>query len=114
MSAFLDALRGARGIGVLAAIVVLALLALVLSNAQLKDAPASTPLEQRRQNLLEGIDGLGRVRVMVVEDEKGCAVSAVIVAPGMTGVRAELEARSAVTTLLGIEAERVAVIGGYN
>ena len=83
-----ERLRGARSIGIFVSLALAALLA------------------------LSAVDGAGRVRAMVLQDENGAITGAVVVAEGLEDVSTWLKLQGAVMTLLGLEAERVEIIGG--
>ena len=106
-----ERLRAARGVEVLAAVALLALLALILSGGGGgKPASEKTELEARLERILSLVDGAGDVRAMVTQDGEGSVTGAVIVAGGEANVRTLLDLQSAVTTLLEIDASRVEII----
>ena len=115
MKPLLERLRGARHIEWFAALVLLTLLALALTGGRAALSPKNqgSSLERRLEAILSRIDGVGRVSVMIAEDEQGTPVGAVIVAEGLTEVRPALEVQAAVRTLLGIEENRIRVIGRH-
>ncbi len=89
---------------ILAALVVCAGLCLVLG---VQGETASTE-ESRISRVLSAIEGAGTVEVAVhYEDSLPC--SAVVVAQGAGDVAVQLRLMSAVTTLLGIDQNRVAI-----
>ena len=104
----MERLRAARDVEVGVLLVALALLGLAVATAV---APAgddgATDLERRLCRLLEGIDGVGRVSVMIAEDGGG----AVIVASDLDDVRTAIEVQSAAKALLNIDLDRICVIG---
>ena len=106
-----ERLRGARGIEILLALALLALLALALPRTGGNNAGA-TALETRLERILSGIEGAGNVRAMVTEDVDGRTSGAVIVADGLKDVSTYLKLQAAATTLLELDASRVEIIGG--
>lgn len=107
-----ERLRGARGIEILLALALLALLALALMNGGGRDANGATELEARLERILSGIEGAGRVKAMVTQDGEGGVAGAVIVARDLKDISAYLKLQAAVTTLLELDASRVEIIGG--
>lgn len=107
-----DSLGGARGIGAFSAIVVIALLGILLFNkVDSAEDVGEASMEQRLTRILECIDGVGEVHVMISEDAEGAPCGAVVVANEIGSVQAWLEVQSAVQAALGIEVERIRVIG---
>lgn len=109
-----ERLRGARRIEWFAALVLLALLALALTGSRLEwpGEHGGTALEKRLESILSRIDGVGPVSVMISEDGDGNPIGALIVAKALEDVRPALEIQIAVRTLLGIDENRIRVIGG--
>ena len=106
-------LRGARRLGIFAALTALALVALLLlgNSGQRSATREGTALEARLASLLEQIDGVQDVHVMIAEQD-GTISGAVVVCGGLEGVRAYLGIQSTVQALLGLEADRVRILGG--
>lgn len=69
---------------------------------------SSSTEESRISRVLSAIDGAGRVEVAVYYEE-AVPCGAVIVADGAGDVAVQLRLLSAVTTLLGVNQERVAI-----
>ena len=108
-----ERLRGARGIQMLAALGLAALLALaLLHSGGAPAAPGSTELEGRLERVLSAIDGAGHVRAMVSQGVDGQITGAVVVADGLEDVSTYLKLQSAVMTLLELDAAQVEIIGG--
>ena len=111
-----DKLRSLRRAELFAALAILAVLALLLlsrGTESAEEGKGKTALETRLEELLEGIDGAGRLDVMVSESEDGQVVGAVIVSNRPIPVSVRLDIQAAVTTLLGIDLEHVEIIGGH-
>ncbi len=89
---------------ILAALVFCVALCLMLG---MQEEAASTE-EARISRVLSAIDGAGQVEVAVYYEE-ALPCSAVVVAEGADDVAVQLRLASAVTTLLGIPQERVAI-----
>ena len=102
----------ARRAWIAAGVVLLALLLLLLMNrAGSGQSAGQSDLERRLERILSEIYAGGRVSAMVAQDDGGAPSGAVIVAAGLEDVRVALELQRAAQTLLGIEADRVSVIG---
>lgn len=111
--ALLDRLRGARYVELFVALVLLALLALLLlGKSGTESGEGRTELEARMERILSDIDGVGRVSVMITENEGGRAVGALVVADGLEDIQAFLSLQSAVSTLLELETDRIEIIAG--
>ncbi len=107
-----ERLRGARGIGMLAALALAALLALALLHAGGGTANnGSTELEIRLERLLSAIEGAGSVRAMITQGEDGSPSGAVVVTDGLKDISTYLKLQNAVMTLLGLDASQVEIIG---
>lgn len=109
-----ECVRGARRIGLFAAVALAALLALVWldGGSGQREAPAGkTELEARLESLLEKIDGTGDVSVMIVENADGSTGGAVVVSSGLDDIGTYLEVQSALRALLDVELSRVRIIG---
>lgn len=107
-----ERLRGARGIEVLAALAVAALLALaLLHGVGGQGATERTALEARLESILSDIDGAGDVRAMVTQDGEGRVTGALIVASELDSVKTYLNLQSAVATLLEVDLSRVEIVG---
>ncbi len=107
-----DRMRGARGIELLVALAVAALIALaLLHGVGGRNTPEKTELEARLERILSGIDGAGEVRAMVTQDCEGNVTGALIVANDLEDVSAYLSLQSAVTTLLEVDLSKVEIVG---
>ena len=105
-------LRGARRIGLYAALVGLALLALIcLRNLPSTPHAEKTALETRLERILVQLEGVDEVSAMVTESDEGTVTGVVIVAEGLKDVRAYLQIQRAVQTLLDIDCSRISIIG---
>ena len=63
------------------------------------------------ERILSDIDGTGSVSVMITEDSGGQVTGALIVASALEDVQTCLNLQSAVSKLLGIDADRIEIIG---
>lgn len=107
MRSMIEALRSAKKLELLILIVfICALLVVVISGRNAEEPDA----EGRMRALLSGIEGAGRVRVMLSLDPEGNYIGAVIAAQGADDVRVQLEIEWAVKTLTGIPLERIEVV----
>ena len=116
-SGLMQRLRGARGVEIFAAIALVALLALMLLGDRAGDDGGTeerTPLESRLEAVLSGIEGTGPVSVMITEDGDGQAVGALIVARELKDVRTYLSVQRAVMALLGLQTDRIEIIGAQS
>lgn len=111
MKSFLETLRGARYIEWFLLVVLLSALGLMLLNDAGGDRTDKLPEEIRLERLLERIDGVGKVDVMISLGENGKPTAAAVVAEGMDDIGVRLEIQSAIQALLGIDLNRIRVIG---
>ena len=93
-----------------AALLALFLLLLMNRSGGTRDDGRSA-LELRLERILSEIYDGGRVSVMVAQEDGASPGGAVIVAAGLEDIRVALELQRAARTLLGIDADRVSVIG---
>lgn len=110
-NALLERLRGARRIELFAALALAALLALALTGGFHGKDDGGTDLEGRLERVLSRIDGVGSVSAMVAQDGEGRVTGAVIVADGLEDMRAWLAVQRAVEALIGVEPDRIEIIG---
>lgn len=96
---------------VLMVVLASAMLLFINSGDHRGSSASQTVLEARLEAILSDIDGAGRVRVMVTEDDVGNALGAVIISDRHLSVQAYLNIQSAAHTLLGIELEHIRIIG---
>lgn len=106
MNKFLEIIHGARKMEWLLLLVGIALLAMQFTGV----SGGNTDLEERLTEVLRDVDGVGRIRVMVMEDSDGAPSGVLIVADGANNIGVRLRLQAAVQTLLGIELSRVEVI----
>ena len=66
--------------------------------------------EERMQRILSGIEGAGRVRVMIARDEGGNCTGVVVVASGAEDVEVMLRLQRAVQALTQLELRQIEVI----
>lgn len=113
LNTFFEKLRGARRIGIFAAVGTAALVALLLNGTVApQNRAGKTLLEQRVERILSRIDGAGSVCVMINEDDSGEIVGAVIVADELRDVESYLRLQGAVCAALNVDLSRVCIIGG--
>ena len=109
---WLRKLRGARHIELYVALVLAAIMGLMLlSGGSENSAPEKTPLESRMERILSRIEGVGRVSVMVAQNEDGEATGVVIVADRIDDVPTYLRLQRAVLSLVETAPDRVEIIG---
>ena len=112
-----DRLRGARRLGIYAGVATICALLLIALGCMPASVPATaekTALEARLEAVLSRIEGVGDATVMITQDDSGNVIGAVVVAGGMSDVRACLSVQSAIRTLLGIDLERIRIISGLS
>ncbi len=95
--------------GWLLAVMALAALLCLALGAMEERAPAQTQDEQRLERVLSAMAGAGSVSVAIHYDGDALPCGAVIVAQGAQDAAVRIRLSGAVTTLLGLEADRVAV-----
>lgn len=107
-----ERLRGARGIELLVALAVAALIALaLLHGVGGREDSQKTELEARLERILSGVDGAGEVQAMVTQDGEGNVTGALIVAKDLEDVSTYLSLQGAVATLLEVDLSKVEIIG---
>lgn len=106
LNRFLEILRGARKIEWLLLLVAVAVLLMQFSGVD----DGSSEIEERLTEVLENVEGVGRVRVMIVEDQTGNPDGVLIVADGAKDMGVRLRLQAAVQTLLGMENTRIEIV----
>ena len=106
MKKLLEIIRGVRRIELL--LLIAAIAVLVLQSCSFGTI-GSSDLEDRLCAILSAIEGVGEVRVMVVEGEQGVAEGVLVVAEGADDAGTCIRIQRAVKTLLGIELSRIEV-----
>ena len=107
----LERLRGASKPWIYAAVALAALAALLLLNRQPAPAGERQPLEVRLEQILSEIDGAGSVSAMIAQDGEGAVTGVLVVCGGSVTLRTALRMQQAVQTLLGVDLDRISVIG---
>lgn len=92
----------------LAALVLAVLLCLGLGMME-NVSPAQNDEEARLSHVLSAMRGAGQVEVMIHYDADALPCGAVIVADGAGDAAVRIQLAGAVTTLLGLDTERIAV-----
>ena len=102
-------IKGAKRMEWIVLVVVLAMLALVLTQGGIESGNDVVPteLEARMAQALSCIGGAGRVKVLIGE---GDMAGVLVVAEGADDLRVALELARAVKTLLGVDNERIEVL----
>lgn len=108
MSKILDAFKGARKIEVFLAIAAIAVL--LLQGIGQIGTSNQTSLENRLEKTLSQIEGVGRVSVMIVENENAQAEGALVVAEGADDIGTCLRIQYAVSTLLNLNIGQIEVV----
>lgn len=109
MKKFLEALRGARKIEILLAVVAIAIL-LLQGGDLLQPQKNETELEQRLSAILCRIEDVGKVNVMVTENADGVPEGVLVVAEGASDIGVCLRLQYAVQTLLGVDASQIEIV----
>ena len=111
---FLSRLRCMRRVELFASLTVAAVLALLaLNTTNTGGGSEKTVLEQRLEDALKRIDGVGRITVMVTEDNEGNAEGVLVVAEDLEDVGPYLCIQRAVVALLNVEPVRVEIVGRW-
>lgn len=103
-------LKGARRIEWILAAAAIAVLLLMSGGLRFGGEGIQTDLERRLTGILSQVDGVGKVRVMVAEDEDGSVEGVLVAAEGADDIRVCLRIQYAVQTLLGAEASQIEVV----
>ena len=103
--------RGGRAWIAAGAALLALILLIVLNRFGGTESAGKSALEQRLERILSEIYTGGRVSAMVAQEDGEAPSGAVIVAAGLEDIGLALELQRAARTLLGIEADRVSVIG---
>lgn len=107
MKRLLELFRGARKIEIFLMIIAAAIL---LLQFQPSAQDTQTELESRLSSILRQIEGVGNVRVMIVQREDEDAQGVLVVADGADDAGVCLRIQYAVTTLLGVESSEIEVM----
>ena len=108
MKQLFEALKSARKIEVLilfATICVLLVLWMSGDGAGCMDSE-----EARMERLLSGIEGAGKVSVMIAQGSDGEIGGVVVVSSGADDIRVKLELQRVVRTLTGLELEKIEIV----
>lgn len=103
-----DALKSARKLEILILVAAAAILLVLMLGAQ-SDSGGST-LEDRLEEMLNRIEGAGRVSVMLTTDAGGSFTGAVIATPASDDIFVTLQLQRAVKTLTGLELEKIQIV----
>lgn len=95
--------------GWLLAVMALAAVLCLTLGVMEESVPAQTEDEQRLERVLSAMAGAGNVDVAIHYDGDAIPCGAVIVADGAQDAAVRIRLSGAVTTLMGLEADRVAV-----
>lgn len=106
-----ERLRGARRIEWFAALALAALLALALPRGVNAPYAPKTELEERMEDILSRMEGVGPVSVMITEDEDGGVKGVLIVARELEDLATYLRLQRAVAALLEVETDRIEIVG---
>lgn len=106
LNRFAEILHGARKIEWLLLVIAVS----VLLMQFLGTSGTDSDIETRLAEVLSDVEGVGRVRVMVMEDADGMPEGVLIVADGADDMEVRLRLQLAVHTLLGMENARIEVI----
>ena len=104
----MEALKSARKLELFLLLGAVAVLLVLLLGGSGTDRDASAP-ELRMQRILSSIEGAGRVRVMLREED-GAYAGAVVSSPGAQNISVVLQLQRAVQTLTGLELEKIEIV----
>ena len=107
MKRFLEELRSAKRIELFIAIAAIAMLILSLCGDAGKTGAHFTDEEVRLSEILGRIEGVGRIEVLISEENSG---GVLIVAEGVENMETYLRLQYAVQTLVGTEISRIEII----
>ena len=109
MKKLAEAFRSARKIEIVLLVVMIAVVAVVLLGQDGEHASSSVSAEDRLESLLSGIEGAGRVDVMLSGNEYGYA-GCVVIAEGAHDMRVILKMQRAIQAALDILPENIEII----
>lgn len=106
MKQLFEALKSARNMEILILIAMLcALFVMWMGGAAQPDGE-----EARMERLLSGIEGAGKVSVMIAQGSGGEIGGVVVVSSGADDIRVKLELQRVVRTLTGLELEKIEIV----
>lgn len=106
MKQLFEAFKSARNIEILILIAMLCTLFVMwMGGAVQPDGE-----EARMERLLSGIDGAGKVSVMIAQGSDGEIGGVVVVSSGADDIRVKLELQRVVRTLTGLELEKIEIV----
>ena len=87
-----------------------------ISSEDIQKSPVARTVQfiscgfQTAQRLLSGIDGAGKVSVMIAQGSDGEIGGVVVVSSGADDIRVKLELQRVVRTLTGLELEKIEIV----
>lgn len=109
MKRLMEIFRGARRIEIFLALAAIAILLLQWGGTPTSGG-MQTELESRLSAILSQMDGVGKVHVMIAQDETGSVEGVLVVADGADDVGVRLRIQYALQTLLDAEASDIEVV----
>lgn len=110
MKLLIEAFKSARKTEIIiVAAALIVLLMLGIGNSIPGDGTV-TEMESRMQRILSQIEGAGRVKVMLSEDDSGSLTGAVIAASGAEEIAVRLRLQQAVRTLTELKLDQIEVV----
>ena len=118
-SSVLKKIRGIKNIRLIAAIFIIAVALIIYSNVAADRAASESTAgapetsmdsdESRLADILEGLEGVGRVETMITRGEDDEVVGIIVIAEGAEDIATRLRLLSAVTTAMGVDKQIVNV-----
>lgn len=107
MKKFLEELKGARSIEWFLAALAIAILLLTQWNGEASLSASGTEQELRVASILSRIDGVGKVEVMISEEDHA---GVLVVAEGAGDMLVCLRLQYAIQTLMGTDTARIEIV----
>lgn len=106
----LQALRGARKLELFLMIILIAVAVMLITGNSEDKTNSGTGIESRLQNILECMEGVGRVRVAINNSNESKALGVLVVAEGADNMETYLAIQQAVSTFVGIDISGIEII----
>lgn len=110
ISEIIDKMRAARKIWIYVLIAVIAALVLLSLNGTNESVGGKTDLESRMESILSDMDGVGKARVMITQQDDGEIKGVLIATAGANRISIRLNIQNAVKTLLDIDLSKIEIV----
>ena len=101
-------LKGARRLEIFILVAVVA--AAVLMSMKTPGSGSASPMETRMERVLSAIEGAGRVKVLINENDEGGICGVLVVADGAGNLSVRMRLMSAVKATLGTDMSQVEIV----